>query len=107
MGIEVILEDKNVDTKLKNIDLMLYRKKKQTELKNEFLACCQEASLLRHLGGSAVECMPSAQVVIPGSWNQVLHQAPTFLLLPLPVSLPLSLSLSLPCLLYTSDAADD
>ena len=33
-----------------------------------------------------VEHLPSAQVVIPGSWDQVL-------LLPLPVSLPLSLCL--------------
>lgn len=46
MGIEAILENKNMHTKLKNIDLMLCRKKKQTELKNELLACCQEASLL-------------------------------------------------------------
>ena len=27
------------------------------------------------LGGSAVERLPSAQGVIPGSWDQVLHQA--------------------------------
>ena len=33
--------------------------------------------LLRgHLGSSVVECLPLAQVVIPGSWDQVLHQAP-------------------------------
>ena len=29
-----------------------------------------------HLGGSEVEHLPSAQVVILGSWDQVLHQAP-------------------------------
>ena len=29
-----------------------------------------------HLGGSVVERLPLAQVVIPGSWDQVLHQAP-------------------------------
>ena len=47
-----------------------------------------------HLGGSVVECLPSAQVVIPGSWDRVLHQAPgRSQLLPLPMSLPLSLSL--------------
>ena len=28
------------------------------------------------LGGSAVECLPLAQGVIPGSWNQVSHRAP-------------------------------
>ena len=27
------------------------------------------------LGGSAVERVPSAQGVIPGSWDRVLHQA--------------------------------
>ena len=31
---------------------------------------------LGHLGGSVVASLPSAQVVIPGSWDQVLHQAP-------------------------------
>ena len=29
-----------------------------------------------HLGWSVVECLPLAQVVIPGSWDRVLHQAP-------------------------------
>ena len=28
------------------------------------------------LGGSVVEHLPLAQVVIPGSWDQVLHWAP-------------------------------
>ena len=28
-----------------------------------------------YLGGSVVEHLPLAQVVIPGSWDQVLHQA--------------------------------
>ena len=27
-------------------------------------------------GGLVVECLPSTQVVIPGSWDQVLHLAP-------------------------------
>ena len=27
-------------------------------------------------GGSVVECLPLAQVVIPGSWDRVSHQAP-------------------------------
>ena len=29
-----------------------------------------------HLGGSVVEHLPLAQVVILGSWDRVLHQAP-------------------------------
>ena len=29
-----------------------------------------------HLGGSVVERLPLAKVVIPGSWDPVLHQAP-------------------------------
>ena len=29
-----------------------------------------------HLGGSVVERLPLAQDVIPGSWDQVPHQAP-------------------------------
>ena len=27
-----------------------------------------------HLGSSVVECLPLAQVLIPGSWDEVLHQ---------------------------------
>ena len=33
-------------------------------------------SFLGRLGGSVVEHLPLAQVVFPGSWDQVLHQAP-------------------------------
>ena len=44
------------------------------------------------LGGSVDERLPLAQGMIPGSWDQVLHQGS--LLLPLPVSLPLSVCLS-------------
>ena len=29
-----------------------------------------------YLGGSEVEGLPSAQVMIPGPWDRVLHQAP-------------------------------
>ena len=48
-----------------------------------------------HLGGSVVEPLPLAQVVIPGSWDQVLHQAPhNSLVVPLPMFLPLSLCVS-------------
>ena len=37
---------------------------------------CIENSLQGHLGGSAVECLPSGQGVIPRSWNWVPHRAP-------------------------------
>ena len=49
-----------------------------------------------HLGGSVVEHLPSAEVMILGSWDRVPHLAPAgSLLLPLPLSLPLSVCLSL------------
>lgn len=32
--------------------------------------------LLGHLGGSVVEFFPLAQIMIPGSWDGVSHQAP-------------------------------
>ena len=35
-----------------------------------------ESWVLGYLGGSVVECLPSAQGVIPGSRDQILHQAP-------------------------------
>ena len=55
------------------------------QVKEEPLGC---------LGGSVVEPLPSAQVVIPGSWDRVPHWAPRREpVLPLPVSLPLSLFL--------------
>ena len=37
---------------------------------------CFKTSKQGHLGGSVVERLPSAQGVIPGSWDQVLHRAP-------------------------------
>ena len=43
-----------------------------------------------HLGGPAVEHLPSAQGVTLGSWDRVPPAGN--LLLPLPVSLPVSLS---------------
>ena len=54
-----------------------------------------ELVLLESLGGSVVEHLPLAQVMVPGSWDRVLQRVPAgSLLLPLPVSLPLSLCLS-------------
>jgi len=53
------------------------------------------------LGGSVVEPLSLAQVMIPGSWDRVPHRAPCLaesLLLPVPLPLlvfPLSVSLSL------------
>ena len=49
--------------------------------------------LLRHLGGSVIEHLPSAQVMIPGSWDRVPWQAPSGEpASPLPISLPLWVS---------------
>ena len=53
-----------------------------------------EPAFWEHLGGPVVEHLPLAQVLIPGSWDQVLHQAPWRKpLLPLPVSASLCMSL--------------
>ena len=38
--------------------------------------CLKQMDLQGHLGGSVVECLPLAQVVILGSWDRVPHQAP-------------------------------
>ena len=47
------------------------------------------------LGGSVVEHLSLAQVMIPGSWDRVPHRALSgSLLLPLLMSLPLSVCLS-------------
>ena len=35
-----------------------------------------KASSLEHLGGSVAEHLPLAQVMIPGSWDEVLHRTP-------------------------------
>ena len=35
----------------------------------------KETTNLGHLGGSMVEHLPLAQVMIPGSWDRVLHGA--------------------------------
>ena len=42
----------------------------QSKIKNVLL------HLSEHLDGSVVEHLPLAQVVIPGSWDEVPHQAP-------------------------------
>ena len=51
---------------------------------------------LGHLGGSVVEHLPLAQIVIPQSWIEPRIKLPPAgsLLLPLPMSLPLSVCLS-------------
>ena len=53
-------------------------------------------SILGHLGGLVVECLPLAQGAILETQDRIPHRAPGAwsLLLPLPMSLPLSLSLS-------------
>ena len=47
-----------------------------------------------HLGGSVVEHLSLAQVVIPGSWDRVLHQAPHREPASLSAYVPVSLSVS-------------
>ena len=62
-----------------------------------FVWCCKLELFLGHLGGSVVERLPFAQVMILGFWDLVLYQTPRragSLLLPLLVSLPLSLCFS-------------
>ena len=55
-------------------------KSKIYNLVNSFSICIPNFPLLKsplgHLGGSVIEHLPSAQVVILGSGNQVPHQAP-------------------------------
>ena len=34
------------------------------------------AGIESHLGGSVVECLPSAQGMIPESWDEIPHQTP-------------------------------
>ena len=64
-----------------------------TEFKN-FSPKKKKISVQGHLGGSVVEHLPLAQVMIPGSWDGVSHQAPQREPASLPVSLPLSLCVS-------------
>ena len=40
------------------------------------LSLTENPCVMGHLGGSVVEHLPLAQVVIPGSWDRVPHQAP-------------------------------
>ena len=69
------------------LDCILGSHSYSLRLKVEFLGC---------LGGSVVEHLPLAYVVIPGSRDQVPHRVPQESLLPpLPVSLPLSVCVSL------------
>ena len=50
----------------------------------EFVCMCEDVFVMDvyenvctgHLGGSVVERRPSAQGLIPGSWDRVLHRVP-------------------------------
>ena len=55
-------------------DILLYPRETMVTLAsgNPFT---QDATSPRCLGGSVVECLPSAQVVIPESWDRSCHQA--------------------------------
>ena len=61
------LVGKQFQFSLSAISLKTFRCSQWNQLKNFFQ---------RSLGGSVVEHLPSSQSVIPGSWDQVLHQAP-------------------------------
>ena len=41
------------------------------------LCVIQKVSVLGHLDGSVVEHLPLTQGIIPGSWDRVLHRAPS------------------------------
>ena len=61
--------------------LLLWRKKNLNVLRNIFsfpfeIYSAFEMNLSGHLGGSVVERLPSAQGLIPGSWDRVPHRAP-------------------------------
>ena len=64
---------------------------RETEIRTVWVAF-KKSLLLRHLGVSVFEHLPSAQVMIPGPGIESCIGLPTeSLLLPLPVSLPFSL----------------
>ena len=76
-----------------------------------FIYCMGTCQLIRRSRGAwvaqSVKHLPSAQVMILGSWDQVPHQAPCsagslLLSLPLPLLLPLLCSLSLSLSLFLS-----
>ena len=46
------------------------------EHNHQLLGIPQEGCVQGRLGGSEVEHLPSAQVVIPKSWDRVPHQTP-------------------------------
>ena len=61
--------EKNVVAKIKSRD--------KNERRAKICRILNEMKVLEgRLGGPAVERLPSAQVVIPGSWDRVPHQAP-------------------------------
>ena len=53
-----------------------WKRKAKMDLPSWNLFPSLKGVLQGHLGGSVVEHLPLAQVVIPGSWDPVLHQAP-------------------------------
>ena len=51
-------------------------KSKQKTITKKYTFSFFNRNLKGHLAGSMVEHLPLAQVMIPGSWDGVLHQAP-------------------------------
>ena len=50
--------------------------KKEINNNNTVIVGYFNIPIVGHLGGSLVKCLPSAQVLIPGYWDQVSHWAP-------------------------------
>ena len=61
----LLIDEEKVFDKVQYPFLIIKRKKKK-----------KKETSTGHLGGSVIEHLPLAQVVIPGSWDQVPHRAP-------------------------------
>ena len=65
-----------METQVGITDANDFEKKKSFESEECHFGAVKKSWWWAHLGGSVVEHLPSAQGVIPESWDRVLHQAP-------------------------------